>query len=214
MDERPITPRGHPAVRLPTDRLAPGRLAPGGHPPPQIRSLNGRRADTIRRMITIRAVPVDAPEAAALLRSYLGEMVDRYHGRPMPAAAVDEALADEPADDVAVLLVAYRTLPDLTDEAVGCVGLRLAEPPAGEITKMYVRPNARRLGIGRRLLAAVERAARDRGLLTLRLDTRNDLVEARAMYADAGYAEIPPHRERRYADHWFAKDLATGRMGA
>jgi len=160
-------------------------------------------------MITIRAVPVDAPDATVLLRSYLGEMVDRYHGRPMPASAVDEALADEPADDVAVLLVAYRD-----SQAVGCVGLRPAEPPAGEITKMYVSPSARRLGIGRQLLAAVEQAARDRGLRTLRLDTRNDLTEARAMYANAGYAEIPPHRERRYADHWFAKNLAGGSMGA
>jgi len=214
MDERSITARGHPAVGLPTHRLTPRRIPPGEHPPPQIRSLNGRRAGTIPRMISIRAVAVDTPEAAALLRSYLGEMVDRYHGRPMPAAAVDEALADEPGDDVAVLLVAYRSATSGQDAAVGCVGLRLAEPPTGEITKMYVHPSARRLGIGRQLLAAVERAARDRGLRTLRLDTRTDLTEARAMYANAGYAEIPPHRERRYADHWFAKDLATGKMGA
>jgi GNAT superfamily N-acetyltransferase len=154
------------------------------------------------RMITIQAVAVDAPDAVALMRSYLGEMVDRYHGRPMPSSAVDQALADEPGDDVAVLLVAYRE-----GEAVGCVGLRPAEPPVGEITKMYVRPQARRLGIGRRLLAAAENAARDRGLHTLRLDTRDDLTEARAMYANAGYAEIPPHRDRLYADHWFAKNL-------
>ena len=153
-------------------------------------------------MISIRPVAVDAPEAVALVRSYLTEMVDRYHGRPMPESAVDEALADEPADDVAVLLVAYRE-----GIAVGCVGLRLAEERTGEITKMYVSPPYRRLGIGRRLLAAVEDAARDRGLRMLRLDTRHDLVEARAMYAAEGYAEIAPHHDRLYADHWFAKQL-------
>jgi GNAT superfamily N-acetyltransferase len=153
-------------------------------------------------MISIRPVAVGAPEAVALVRSYLTEMVDRYHGRRMPASVVDEVLADEPADDVAVLLVAYRER-----VAVGCVGLRRAEERTGEITKMYVSPPARRLGIGRRLLTAVEDAARDRGLRTLRLDTRHDLVEARAMYAAEGYAEIPPHRDRLYADHWFAKDL-------
>jgi hypothetical protein len=27
----------------------------------------------------------------------------------------------------------------------------------------------------------------------------------RAMDAARGYAEMPPHRERLYADHWFAK---------
>jgi GNAT superfamily N-acetyltransferase len=168
-------------------------------------------------MITIRTVAADAPDAVALVRSYLGEMVDRYHGRPMPGSAVDEALADEPADDVAVLLVAYRmiadravsdqTVSDRGGEPVGCVGLRPAEAGTGEITKMYVRPEARRLGIGRRLLSAVEDEARARDLHTLRLDTRNDLTEARAMYAAAGYAEIPPHRDRLYADHWFAKSL-------
>jgi GNAT superfamily N-acetyltransferase len=153
-------------------------------------------------MITIHAVAPDAPEAVALVRSYLGEMVDRYYGRPMPSSAVDEALADEPADDVAVLLVAYRE-----GDPVGCVGLRQAEPGTGEITKMYVHPKARRLGVGRRLLSAVEESAREQGIRTLRLDTRTDLTEARAMYAANGYAEIPPHRERLYADHWFAKDL-------
>ena len=159
-------------------------------------------------MISIRAVAVDAPEARALIRSYLTEMVDRYHGRPMPASAVDEALAGEPADDVTTLLVAYRE-----GVGVGCVGLRRAEERTGEITKMYVSPQARRLGIGRRLLAAVENAARDQGLRTLRLDTRSDLVEARAMYAAHGYTEIPPHRDRRYADHWFAKELAARQDG-
>ncbi|GID98320.1 GNAT family N-acetyltransferase [Amorphoplanes digitatis] len=153
-------------------------------------------------MITIRAIEPDAPDAVALVRSYLSEIVDRYHGRPMPASAVDEALADEPADDIAVLLVAYR------DEVpVGCAGLRPAEPGTAEITKMYVDPRARRLGIGRRLLSAVEQAARERGLGTLRLETRTDLTEARSMYTANGYAEIPPHRDQPYADHWYAKDL-------
>ena len=158
-------------------------------------------------MISIRPSAVDAPEAVALVRSYLKEMVDRYHGRPMPESVVDEALAAEPADDLAVLLIAYRD-----GRAVGCAGLRRAEEHTGEITKMYVSPPARRLGTGRRLLAAVEDAARDQGLRRLRLDTRKDLVEARAMYAAGGYAEIPAHRDRRYADHWFAKDL-TPRPG-
>ena len=149
-------------------------------------------------MITIRPSAVDAPEAVALVRFYLTEMVDRYYGRPMPVSVVDQALAEEPADDVAVLLVAYQE-----GVAVGCVGLR--EP--GEITKMYVAPPARRLGLARRLLAAVEDAARERGLRTLRLDTRKDLVEARSLYASCGYQEIPPPYERQYADHWFTKTL-------
>ncbi|MEV4637448.1 GNAT family N-acetyltransferase [Actinoplanes sp. NPDC049548] len=130
------------------------------------------------------------------------EIVDRYHGRPMPASLVDQALADEPADDIAVLLVAYRD-----EDAVGCVGLRLAEPPVGEITKMYVRPSARRTGVARELLAAVEDEARRRELRSLRLDTREDLTEARALYAACGYREVAAVSSRPFADHWFVKDL-------
>nr|BFE75533.1 hypothetical protein GCM10020092_088340 [Actinoplanes digitatis] len=60
---------------------------------------------------------------------------------------------------------------------------------------------------GAELLSAVEQAARERGLGTLRLETRTDLTEARSMYTANGYAEIPPHRDQPYADHWYAKDL-------
>jgi hypothetical protein len=35
---------------------------------------------------------------------------------------------------------------------------------------------------------------------------------ARTLYAAGGYAEIPAHRDRRYAGHWFAEDL-TPRPG-
>ena len=203
MGECLVTPRGDAAHRLPARRFTGHRTArfrsPGG---PEFRSRVAAGTGTIRLMISIRPSAVDAPDAVALVRSYLTEMVDRYHGRPMPSTAVDEALAAEPADDLAVLLIAYRE-----GTGIGCVGLRRAEERTGEITKMYVAPGARRLGVGRRLLAAVEDAARDRGLRTLRLDTRDDLVEARAMYAAGGYAEIPPHEDRLYADHWFAKDL-------
>ncbi len=63
-------------------------------------------------------------------------------------------------------------------------------------------------GGGRRLLEAVERAAREfLGARAVRLDTRGDLVEARALYARSGYAEIPDYNGEKYADHWFEKIL-------
>lgn len=50
-----------------------------------------------------------------------------------------------------------------------------------------------------------EEAARRSGARVMRLDTRSDLVEARALYARHGYREIEPYAERLYADHWFEK---------
>ena len=71
-------------------------------------------------------------------------------------------------------------------------------------------PAARRRGLGSRLLDHLEAHARDHGVATLRLDTRDDLVEARRLYARHGYAEVRPFSQGPYADHWFEKDLPFG----
>lgn len=41
----------------------------------------------------------------------------------------------------------------------------------------------------------------------LRLDTRSDLVEARALYVRHGFAEIPAYNDNPYAQHWYEKPL-------
>ena len=41
----------------------------------------------------------------------------------------------------------------------------------------------------------------------VRLDTRADLVEARARYAAPGYEEVPAFDSGPYAGHWFAESL-------
>jgi ribosomal protein S18 acetylase RimI-like enzyme len=57
------------------------------------------------------------------------------------------------------------------------------------------------------LLDAVEDEARRRGWRELRLDTRADLSEARALYTRHGYAEIPRYNDNPWAQHWYAKPL-------
>lgn len=53
----------------------------------------------------------------------------------------------------------------------------------------------------------LDNLARALGLRTLWLDTRLDLVEARALYAALGYVEVPAFDNGQYAKHWFTKDL-------
>jgi len=62
----------------------------------------------------------------------------------------------------------------------------------------------------RRGLGAADGAAMELGASAIRLDTRHDLVEARAMYARYGYREIAAYNDSRYADHWFEKSLTAG----
>ena len=85
--------------------------------------------------------------------------------------------------------------------------MRELEPGVGEVKHMYVLAEARRRGIGRRLMVAVEDEARRRGLHTLRLDTRRDLLEAIALYASRGYVEIPAFTRGEYVDRWFENRL-------
>ncbi|MFJ6215284.1 GNAT family N-acetyltransferase [Streptomyces sp. NPDC092296] len=155
---------------------------------------------------TVTVTPVNGPVAADLLRRYYTEIVGRYHGRTVSAREVDAVLAEETSDDLApptgAFLVARHG-----GEPVGCVGVRLLTARIAELTRLYVDPAARGTGTAGRLLAAAERTARDLGRDTMRLDTRRDLVEARALYARHGYAEIPPYNDSPYADHWFQKAL-------
>ncbi|SCE64706.1 Acetyltransferase (GNAT) family protein [Micromonospora chaiyaphumensis] len=140
-----------------------------------------------------------------MLREYLAEMVRRWHGRPERPGEVSAALAESPSDDLApptgLLLLARRN-----GHLAGCAGLRW-RPGWAELTRVYVRPAHRGAGGGAALLAAVETYARGAGVDRIRLDTRSDLVEARALYARHGYREIPAFNADRYAQHWFEKLL-------
>ena len=72
---------------------------------------------------------------------------------------------------------------------------------------MWVAPTARGLGLGRRLLVELERAAADHGVRTLRLETNQNLTEAIALYRSAGYVEVERFNDEPYAHHWFEKRL-------
>lgn len=141
-------------------------------------------------------------DSTTLLRDYFTDVVSRHYGRPATEAEVDAALAEDPSDDLALFLVGrYAWVPS------GCVGLRRLGPDVTELTRLFVHPRARRTGGGHALLETAEDAARALGARVMRLDTRHDLVEARALYAAHGYAEIPAYSHGPYADHWYEKPL-------
>nr|WP_240690675.1 MULTISPECIES: GNAT family N-acetyltransferase [unclassified Amycolatopsis] len=155
----------------------------------------------------ISEILAEHPDATAILREYMDEVASRYYGRPATPAEVDEALADEPADGLVAptgaFLMAYRD-----GKPAGCVGIRVVEPGLSALTKVYVRPEHRGHGGGKLIVTAAEEAAKRLGSVRMRLDTRDDLVEARALYASMGYAEVEAFNDDKYAEHWFSKDLS------
>ncbi|HET6859875.1 MAG TPA: GNAT family N-acetyltransferase [Streptomyces sp.] len=148
----------------------------------------------------------DSPEATALRRAYYDEVAGRYWERPATAQEIDEGLTND-----GVELLAPPTGEFLVGRAdgvaAGCIGVRVAEPDTAELTRVYVRPAFRGSGGAGLLMDAAEAAARALGVKRVRLDTRNDLVEARALYARHGFLEVPAFNDGPYAEHWFAKEL-------
>jgi GNAT superfamily N-acetyltransferase len=165
-----------------------------------------------RQTWTVAPAPVGSPEAAALLRDYYIDASDRYYqlhfGRPSTRGEIERGLAGSPSDDLApptgvFLLGRHGGAP------AACVGLRVLDPRTVELTRMFVRPALRGTGGGSRLLAALEEAARGLDAERIVLDTRLDLVEARALYVRHGYAEIPAYNDGLYAEVWYGKQLGS-----
>ena len=79
----------------------------------------------------------------------------------------------------------------LDGEPVGCGAYRPMDERTIEVKRMYVAESARRLGIGRAILAAVEDAGREAGFSVARLETGTAQTEAIALYGKDGYVRIP-----------------------
>jgi DNA-binding MarR family transcriptional regulator/GNAT superfamily N-acetyltransferase len=142
-----------------------------------------------------------SPAARYCIESYFAELDTRFDAGFDPSKSIS-ADADELTEPAGLLLVAR-----LRDEPVGCGALKLHGTRPAELKRMWVASAARGLGVGRRLLAELERHARQRGVRVVRLETNRTLVEASSLYRSAGYTEVDAFNDEPYAHHWFEKRL-------
>lgn len=154
--------------------------------------------------------PFDSPVAAALWRAYYTEVSDRWYllheGRRTDPDELEREIAAQSWDELApphgqLLVGRYDGEPG------GCAGVRLLSAGTAELKRVFVQEELRGKGGAALLVRAAEEAARALGATRMILDTRGDLVEARALYARLGYAETDAHNDEPYADHWFRRDL-------
>jgi GNAT superfamily N-acetyltransferase len=147
--------------------------------------------------LEIRRISGRDPVAARLLAQMEG-WVERNFG-PVSASetSVVEPAEMEPPDGQYVAIWAGG-------EPIAGGGLRRLDDRAAEVKRMWVEPSHRSGGLGRRLLAELEAAARDLGFTHVRLDTSDALA---SFYLGAGYAPIPDYNGNPYARFWGEKAL-------
>ncbi len=162
----------------------------------------------VERLLTAGLVEIDdsdpgGPDGRHCLESYFAELGRRFEAG-FEAAHSHGGDDDDLRPPQDVFLVAR-----LRGSPVGCGGLKLRPGAPAELRRMWVSDDVRGLGIGKRLLAELERRAAVRGAETVRLETNRTLTEAIGLYRANGYREIPAFNDEVYAHHWFEKTLHT-----
>jgi DNA-binding MarR family transcriptional regulator/GNAT superfamily N-acetyltransferase len=155
--------------------------------------------------LVIERVDPVTPAARWCWTQYFAELDRRFPGgfNPGTSLSVEDRDFIPPRGSFLVASIDGETV------AGGC--LKKTAPRVGWLKRMWVAESARGLGIGRRLLEALETEARGLGITLLQLETNKALHEAIAMYRSAGYRAVAPFNAEPYATHWFAKRLSRTR---
>lgn len=155
--------------------------------------------------IRVAAADPGSTDARWCLDQFVRELQERFEGGFDPAASVS-AEPEELRPPAGRFFVA-----SLSGEPVGCGALKLVADSVGEVKRMWVARSVRGMGVGKRILDAIESQARESGVLRLRLETNRVLDEALALYRRNGYRKVKPFSREPYAHHWLQKRLARSR---
>ncbi|MGW3154869.1 GNAT family N-acetyltransferase [Streptomyces sp. NPDC001089] len=158
----------------------------------------------------IRPVPFDHPDAVKLNDQVQAEYAVRY-GDEGDVTPLDASMFRPP---LGLYLLAY----DERDRPVATGGWRTQDENEegyadgdAELKRMYVVPEARGLGLARRVLAALEEDARVAGRTRMVLETGAKQPEAVALYTSSGYEPCVKFGYYRFHDlsMCFAKPLSA-----
>jgi DNA-binding MarR family transcriptional regulator/GNAT superfamily N-acetyltransferase len=143
----------------------------------------------------------ESDDARRCFAQYFSELNQRFETGFDPSLSLS-ADAQELSAPAGALILAR-----LHGNALGCVAIKLHKRAPAEIKRMWVSPDGRGLGLGRRLLAQAENYAMKMGARRVRLETNRTLTEAIHLYRSAGYAQVEAFNAEPYAHHWFEKKL-------
>lgn len=160
-------------------------------------------ADRLLRAATVVIERVDPTSEAArwALDQYFAELDARFrNGFDRHAGGADDIAPMRPPHGAFLVMRS-------DGDVVGCGAVQQIDDDTDEIKRMWIHRDCRGLGLGGRMLATLESAARRHGRQRVVLDTNESLTDAIAMYERAGYRPIERYNPNPYAHHWFAKEL-------
>ncbi|MEP6699290.1 MAG: GNAT family N-acetyltransferase [Verrucomicrobiota bacterium] len=105
----------------------------------------------------------------------------------------DEFLAIDFASARSAFVIA-----NVNGAVAGCGAIRPLQDNVAEVRRMFVEPKMRQLGIGRKIMSALEEIARELKYDALQLETGLRQPPAIRLYESAGYERIAPYG--RYRD--------------
>jgi putative acetyltransferase len=133
--------------------------------------------------VTITSERPDSVDAVALITELEAHLEPLYPCASRHGYSVEKLIAQG---------VAFFVLRDDGTPA-GCGGMQIFGSEYGELKRMYVRPQFRGLGYGKRLLEHLEDYARlQHGVGLLRLETGIHQAAAIRLYEQMGFRRIPP----------------------
>lgn len=151
-----------------------------------------------RERIVLEEIHPRDEVARYCLGEYYAELGRRFAG------GFDVSLSRDPDAEEMVRPRGVFLVAMLDGLPLGCVGLKGG---TGEVKRLWVAPAARGFGLSKRLMTAVEDAARELAIPCLRLDTNSALPEAVQLYRRTGWTEIPRFNDDPYPDTFFEKRL-------
>jgi len=156
-------------------------------------------------VIRLQEVAYDAPVALELVAALAADIDERYAyataGWTEAEQDADRAgyLAEITPEQVRAPLGTFLVA-SIDGVPVGCGAVKPLdrERGVGEVKRMYTIPDARRRGVSRAVLQALEARAVGLGYETLQLETGTAQPEALALYEASGWHRIPNYG--RYRD--------------
>jgi putative acetyltransferase len=132
--------------------------------------------------ITILEERPDTPDATQLIMELEAVLQPLYAAESRHGFSIEKLLNQ----GVAFFVSRYD------GEPAGCGGVKLFGTEYAEIKRMYVHPQFRGHGLGKRMLEHLTDYTRQHGINVLRLETGIYQTEAIGLYEQFGFRRIPP----------------------